>query len=437
MIQQRSFVVGTALIVVGVILIWCSTLLWKSSPNWHDAGALAGGVLVLIAPVLFFLGNTRVSPELMDVMKQRSQFDQAVQEANLKLKTMSTDLDRRQRRLAEKYIAYQAWMELPLPNVEEDETPAVEQFAHLEADEIQEKDQAVIQLIEEETKRVFEDVKSNRFMKDDKFDIDLLRQETLSLITKVARVYNDESENPLLETSIDQLLRASSRASLHLLIVLEQLPLSVSSYNIKRLHGYIRQGVKAYGAYKRVEPFLPYVSNALHAGRLAVGVNPIAVGAWWAASKITTKGLRVTTSYVVNRQAIALLHDTVRVIGFEVAGIYGGDFRHRNVDWIYGVELSDLMSRVKPTRECLVQAMDDVGKLALSNEYDRVFLYRALASGKSGQPARFAPRRFLAIDKRREIVESLRQFAANHISADFDKTVARWDKATSRRLLED
>ena len=78
-----------------------------------------------------------------------------------------------------------------------------------------------------------------------------------------------------------------------------------------------------------------------------------------------------------------MLHDMVRVIGYEVASIYGGDVRHRDANWIYGVELAELVSRFPLSRDSLSSALKEVGSVQLLNEYDRIFLYRCLAAHRS------------------------------------------------------
>ena len=91
----------------------------------------------------------------------------------------------------------------------------------------------------------------------------------------VARIYKPDSEHPLLETSVERLLRAVNHASVQMLVHLEQLPLDVKSYNLRETYQYIRSGTKYYGYYKKVEPYWTYARPLYHLGRLAMGTNPI------------------------------------------------------------------------------------------------------------------------------------------------------------------
>ena len=142
--------------------------------------------------------------------------------------------------------------------------------------------------------------------------------------------------------------------------------------------------------YKSTEPYWPYVNTAYYLGRFALGANPLALGAWWFVSNLGSRGAQAIAQHVINRQALALLSNLVRVIGFEVAGIYGGDFRHRDANWIYAAELTELVSQFPLSRDSLAHALREVGALQLRSEYDRIFLYRCLANRKSAGPERYS-----------------------------------------------
>ena len=103
-----------------------------------------------------------------------------------------------------------------------------------------------------------------------------------------------------------------------------------------------------------------------------------------------TRGAQALARHVIDRQALALLSSLVRVIGYEVAGIYGGSFRHRDANWIYAAELTELVSEFPLSRDSLAHALREIGALELRSEYDRVFLYRCLANRKSAEPERYS-----------------------------------------------
>ena len=168
---------------------------------------------------------------------------------------------------------------------------------------LSEKDQEVQQILEAEAERVYEKIRANGYSKDGSVDTQLIRDEVVELIERVARVYNPDSTQPLLETSFEQLARAASRICLHSLVLLEQLPLDVKSYNIRQIHDYIRKAVMSYGAYQTAAPWLKRLSRGAYVGRLVAGANPVSLGAWWLATEIGRRGrLRWLRTSLIARQ---------------------------------------------------------------------------------------------------------------------------------------
>jgi hypothetical protein len=136
----------------------------------------------------------------------------------------------------------------------------------------------------------------------------------------------------------------------------------------------------------------------------------------------------------VNRQALALLSSVVRVIGYEVAGIYGGDFRHRDPNWIYAAELTELLAQFPLSRDSLAHALREVGTLELRSEYDRIFLYRSLASHKSVRPGQYNAAEFLKADERHAIASRLEKFLAAFVHGKAADRVEKWKQAAEERL---
>lgn len=98
---------------------------------------------------------------------------------------------------------------------------------------------------------------------------------------KIAQVYQPQLENPLLSTSPEQIARALNRIGLHLLVVMDQLPLDLKSYNIQKTYDTIRHAITTYGAYKKASPYLDWASKGLYLGRMVTSTNPIALGLLW------------------------------------------------------------------------------------------------------------------------------------------------------------
>jgi hypothetical protein len=176
------------------------------------------------------------------------------------------------------------------------------------------------------------------------------------------------------------------------------------------------------------------VNTALYLGRFALGANPLALGAWWFVGNMGSRGAQALAQHLVNRQALALLSHLVRVIGYEVAGIYGGDFRHRDANWIYAAELTELVSEFPLSRDSLAHALREVGALELRSEYDRIFLYRCLTNRKSAGPERYAAASVLTMDERRAVATRLERFLEAFVHGKSAERVIRWKGPTEERL---
>ena len=410
------------LVTIGVSMVVVIAFMSRDALGQWQFGIYAGALIALAAVIWL---RRKVNREELELEHLRSEIAKAESE----IKQQAVRIDKREQALAEKLVAYREWMELPSPvdlsdhSVSDDELP-----------ELVEKDHRMTELLESETKQLFEKIRNNEYSPDGKFEPTLLRDDAYELIGRVARIYQPEIEQPMLDTSIAQVMHAASRVCLHFLVVLERLPLDVKDYNISSLYGYVRRAVKAYDVYKSASPYFPYVSAAFYLGRMALGANPVTLGAWWTVSTLGKKGAEELTTRVVNRQALILLHDVVRVIGFEVASIYGGDFRHRDANWIYGAELTELISRFPLSRESLSSGLKEIGALQLRNEYDRVYLYRLLAEHKSAQPDRFRAASVLTEEERQTVASRLEKFFGAYIEPKSVKQKNRWIEGVEQRL---
>ncbi|MHC4880239.1 MAG: hypothetical protein ACYTGL_27635 [Planctomycetota bacterium] len=365
-----------------------------------------------------------------ELKAERESLEQFRNDLEGQLEQRAHAVDKRESELANRLIAFQEWLEYPQPDGSDDGSTAARQFA---GPELEIKDRRVIELLEAEAKLVYERIRDGRYREDGQLRIDAIRDDTLDLIQRVAQVYQPDCDNPLLETSVDKLLRAGSRVCLHLLVVLERLPLDLHEENFSTLHEYMRKAVKAYDVYSAAEPYLGYASKALYAGRLAMGANPLTLGITWALGELGRRGVKAVGKKFVDQQAVALLGDLVRVIGFEVAGIYGGDFRHRDPNWVYGSELTELMSRFPVSRQNLAHALREVGALTFRNEYDRVFLYRCLSTHRSAGPPSTS-QELLPPEVRQEIARKLESFFRNFVHGKTARVVADWQRGAETRL---
>lgn len=346
------------------------------------------------------------------------------------LKTQSGRLDKREQSLANRLVTYHEWMEFPQPTELAQPTAA----ADAELSVLARKDRELQMLLKEETKALYDRILQNKYAPQGQVLLPVIRDDVLSLVVRAARIYQPSVDQPLLEANLSRVLRGMSRASLQMLVVLDELPVNIQGASLNTLYGYIRNAVSAWRMYKSTEPYWPYVNTAYYLGRFALGANPLTLGAWWFVGSLGTRGAQAIAQHVINRQALEVLSSLVRVIGYEVAGIYGGDFRHRDANWIYAAELSELVSQFPLSRDSLAHALREVGALQLRSEYDRTFLYRCIASRKSAGASQYAAAAVLTMEERRAVATRLERFLEAFIHGKSSDRVNKWKAAAEERL---
>jgi hypothetical protein len=363
------------------------------------------------------------------VAEQREQLHGLEQQIAAQIEQETVQLGQREQALTKKFLVFREWMEFPEPIDLSRPPPREEPLP-----ELAQKDRQLLELLQRESERVFEDILQNKYAPDGQFRVLVARDDVVDLIRRVARIYRPEAENPLLETNLERVFRAASRACLQFLVVLEQLPLSVPRHDLNSLYGYVRQAVKAYGMYRNAEPYFPYLSGAYSLGRLALGASPISLGTWWLARQVGTKVAKDWMTRLVNRQALQLLHSVVRVIGFEVASLYSDSFRWRDANWIYAAEVTELASSLPLSRAGLALALKELGAIQLRNEYDRVFLYRCLAEHRSAQPERYRATDVLTTEERQLVAGRLERLLQTAFRDWRPKRLQRWQAGVEERL---
>jgi hypothetical protein len=168
--------------------------------------------------------------------------------------------------------------------------------------------------------------------------------------------------------------------------------------------------------------------------RIALGVNPAAVGAAWIAGKLTSYGARAIGERILQRQALQLLTDFIRVIGFEAAMIYGGGFRHRDANWVLGAALVNLELERGADLGGRDAALVKLCSLALRHEFDRIRLLHHLGKNKPVDISRTAPQILMTEKERADAAAVL---AAHCKDTGIDMTnerVTQW-RQTIEQLL--
>lgn len=418
-------------------------LVWPALSPFLRALFSLSGILALSAGVGGAMAARRLAAgewealaaERAALSERRRAFEAERQAMRAELDRRTRHLERRESDLADRMTRWHEWMEFPL-----DPAPAPPPETDADAESLRKRDQAAIEVVRDRTDRIFERIKTGRYYEAGAFHRDRVGADIIDLFDSVARVYNPDSRQPLLETSFEQLLRSISRASLQLLVVLDELPLDLKRYNLRRVYETIQKGVRAYGLYQNFTPYWTYLRPVYYAGRFTLGANPVTLGLTWALGEAAKAGAQKFSTHMANRYALGLLYELAFIVGAEAAGIFGGDFRHREPDWIFGAELTELLRRVPLTPATLREGLNEVGKLRLRSEYDRVFLYRCLAAGRGAKPERYDCRAALSLPDRQLLAERLEAFRSRHAPRDpgaADRWVAEVEDRLGVRLRVD
>ncbi len=452
-LMQASAVAVGAMLALGAAWVRREALGGSAYLIYFGAVLALTAIVSLAFSLLFDRSDDRTTQQSAATTPEE-QLDSLRQE----LEDAANRLNQREQALAEKLVAFQEWMEFPqaLETLEANSAAAenaarkndagkehasAEAFETLTDAELQElarKDRLVMTLLDEEAKRLFENIRENKFTVEGKFQPLVLRDQAFDLMIRVARVYQPDAKNPLLETSLEQVLRSGGRICLHLLVVMEQLPLKTQQYNMATLYSYVQRAIAAYVLYQGAQPFLPYISSAFYLGRFAMGANPVSLAAWRLANELGMRGAKSLATQVMNKHVLALASDIVRVIGFEVANVYGGEFRYRDANWIFAAEVVELAHVFSPDSHSLQRALTEIGSLQLRSEYDRIYLYRCAAAGRSPQPQRYRAQAVLSAEERAAIARRLERFAASFAKGAAteapSRELLRWRQQAEKRL---
>lgn len=119
-----------------------------------------------------------------------------------------------------------------------------------EADEIpisEEKERQVLAFCRAESERLFNKVIDNAYVKNGVLQPEEIYRDVIQLFEGVARIYQPQSNHPLMETSMEQVLRFLHNVSLQLLVQLEQLPVDVKSFNMRETYRFVKKAMDYYG----------------------------------------------------------------------------------------------------------------------------------------------------------------------------------------------
>ncbi|MEO1524482.1 MAG: hypothetical protein AAFX06_03560, partial [Planctomycetota bacterium] len=254
----------------------------------------------------------------------------------------------REQALNAQALALQQWMQFPdamhFDPIAGQEKPRVDDPVRI--DPMARHDEALFGLIETKTQQLFNDIKQDTYRKGDgetrTIDTQRIRNDLLAMVADVAAIYRPDEPNPLLQTNVEAISRATGRAALRFLVAIESLPGGIAAYDFRSIYNIVSRAVRTYGVYQSAKPYIDVASNVLFAGRIVSSTNPMTLAAWWAAGKAATYGASKLGQHVVDQQAVGLLRQLVEIVAIEVASLYSPMVRYRDVHWVYGVELVHL-----------------------------------------------------------------------------------------------
>ncbi|MEM7014367.1 MAG: hypothetical protein AAF585_23140 [Verrucomicrobiota bacterium] len=296
------------------------------------------------------------------------------------------------------------------------------------------RDREMLERVQDTAEHIIEGFQTDRYSEDGEFKPQLLLNELIEFVESIARIYQPGAERPLLETSVETLLKSINHITLQLLFQLEQLPLNLKDYSLSRAYDHIRKASKAYHYYRSVSPILPYVNYTYQVGRIVLGANPLITGTWMLGSEILKRAGKKISKHYIDRYSMKLTAEAIRVVANETAQTFDKDFRYRDPEWVYGVELTELVHQFPSSLRTRQVALGEIGSLPLRNSYNRIYLYRCLADGKSPKPDEFIRARTLSAEQRRQIAERLEKFFRNHVRGRRRELVEKWAGAASERL---
>ena len=316
-------------------------------------------------------------------------------------------LDNKRTELERVLMSYGEWMEFP----------DFEKLQNLDwKGEVPGADKRITEILDLQADKMLTGFSSGEYWEDGKFQTRKLLLELFGFMESIAAIYYPDAERPILETNLESLLKAINRASLQIILLLEELPLfDVKEMNIRKASDSIRKASKVYRKYEELQPLLEPVRYLWQGSKFFLSSNPLLAAGWIAGSEILWKGGKKIGKKAMDAYFLSLMRQTLGILAWETAGIYDKTYRYRSPDWIYGLELVHFASRFEPTTEMLRAVFKELGGIPLRSSYDRIFLYRCVANHVSSKPERFASCDWLPGEMAKDICKRLEEFAAKNL----------------------
>jgi len=423
-LQARSRLTRGARLFGGLLFAFLAGVALAAGiePAWAKWAVL---VMSLSGFFILLFWRTAPAPE-----SERSSDEELIELARRAIRTEAVRLDAKRQSLEKILMAYGEWMEFP--DFKKLQTIDWKDEAH------QTMDTRVADLIDHESDLVLQRFSSGAYWVGGKFEGKQLLLDLASFTESIARIYRPESELPLLELNLESLFKAVNRASLQIILLLEELPiLEVKEMNLRKVSENIRTASKVYRKYEELQPYLNPMRYLWHGGKMLIASNPLLAVGWIAGSELIWKGGRHLGKKFMDVYLLSLVRQTLGIIAWETAGIYDPSYRYRSPDWVFGVELVHLLAQFDESPDVLRETFRELGRLPLRSTYDRVFLYRCVAQNASPKPKHFAQAELLPLATRREIRDRLDAFYEKNVGTNAAMTseaTRKWRTGLDERL---
>lgn len=336
-------------------------------------------------------------------------------------------LDSRRAEIGKVLMAYGEWMEFPdFEELHKVEWATPERSA---------QDAEVVSLLEGEADHVLRRISEGKYWEQGQLQARVLLNDLGDFVEGIARIYNPQSEQPLLETNMEELLKAANRVSLQVILLLEEVPLlEVKDWNLRQVADKVRTASKVVRKYEDLQPILNPVRYLWQGSKFLLASNPLLAAGWIAGSNLVREGAKKIGKRSLDGYLLSVVRQILGIIAWETASIYDRTNRFRDQEWVYGVELVHLVSEFPLDRESLRAAFSELGALALRSSYDRIFLYRCVAQHVSSKPERFIQADLMTKERRGEIANALNGFCRKHLDGGKGKKADKWRRDLGRRL---
>ncbi len=393
------------------------------TPYHWEWGIYVSCLITFLSSIIVIFFRQEGSEQILLKYKERK-----IQEDEERLQQLQKDLEsklnllaQQEKEVKQKLMQYKQYAEFPN-----------EKTTTAESDDKSYFDDKVTQLLHDKAEIIFDKIINKKYIEKTIFKHQLLQEDIVDLIESVARIHHPESQSPLLETSIENLLRSLNRVSLQLLVLIDSFPINIKEYNLRKTYLYIQKSATTIGYYKKAEPFLTFASPIL---RIGMASNPLIGVAQTVAIEAGKQALKTGSE----KYALNLLHDVIEIIGEQASTIFGdSSLRYRSKDWIYAVELTELIYCFTPVEPTVIsKVMKIISGLSIRSEYDRILIYHCLAQHKSANPENFSSN-FLTEQDKQELLKKLRDFIENRVNKnrteESDKKLLNWRKKAEQRL---